>query len=203
MRNSSYPKAWARYVNQVRTAKATLPEVFFTNRKKLPRWSARFRLAKSFKAMDLGDEYAPSNTPRLYSSITRIFLVYSAFETYCGIFAQALGDEAKVKQMQDQRSQHLTIQRVRELDPEYDLPKFLMPHLNPKLKRTMQGFMDGQAVSVSFLAKCIRHIFAHGILAAHSSGLSARKFEQISQVIADFLLDCMDEDFDQRVPPSR
>jgi hypothetical protein len=62
---------------------------------------------------------------------------------------------------------------------------------------------NGHDINVSCLAKCIRHVFAHGILAANSTGLSPKRFDQISQIISDFLLNCMDQDFDQRVSQAR
>lgn len=64
----------------------------------------------------------------------------------------------------------------------------------------MREFIDGQNVNISFLARCTRHVFAHGVLTANSAGLTAKRFDQVSQLISDFLLDCMDQDFDKRVP---
>ena len=85
MSNNNYPKAWSRFVVQTRESDNVVAEKLISNFAQLARWSARFRLAKSFKALDLGDHYSGSDTPQLYSAITRIFFVYSAFETYCRI----------------------------------------------------------------------------------------------------------------------
>jgi hypothetical protein len=196
---SNYPHSWAQYCTLVRDSKGELPIEFIDHLGDLSRWSARFRLARSFRSLDLGDEYSDSETPQLYSSITRIFLVYSAFEAYCGILGLRAGQELEVKKMQDDCAQERIVQRIRDLDSGNQIAKFLMPHLNARLGSKIQDFIDGREVNVSFLAKCIRHIFAHGILAAHSSELSAKKFEEISQVISDFLLTCMDKDFDGHV----
>ena len=78
MSNNNYPKAWSRFVVQTRESDNVVAEKLISNFAQLARWSARFRLAKSFKALDLGDHYSGSDTPQLYSAITRIFLVYSA-----------------------------------------------------------------------------------------------------------------------------
>jgi hypothetical protein len=165
------------------------------------RWSARFRLAKSFKALDLGDAYSGSDTPQLYSAITRIFLVYSAFETYCHIIGMNPSRESQVKLLQDSQSQDQVIKTIRDLDPENALSKYLSQHLTGEhLRQMMCGFTAGQEVNVSCFARSIRHVFAHGILAANSTGLSPKRFNQVSQIISDFLLNCMDEDFDKRVP---
>ena len=76
--NQNYPKAWSRFITQTHEPENQLPTELADSFWKLARWSARFRLAKSFKALDLGDAYASSDTPQLYSAITRIFLVYSS-----------------------------------------------------------------------------------------------------------------------------
>jgi hypothetical protein len=66
-------------------------------------------------------------------------------------------------------------------------------------KQMMRDFINGQDVDISFLAKSSRHIFAHGDLSAHSPNLSVKCVEEVSQIISDFLLNCMDKDFDKRV----
>jgi hypothetical protein len=199
--SKNYPKAWPRFVSQIRASEAGVPEELAQNFAALARWSARFRLAKSFKGLDLGDHYAGSNTPQLYSAITRIFLVYSAFETYCRIMGWNPSQELQLQVLQDAYSQKNVIQAIRDLDPKNAFSSFLEAQLtHSNLKKMMREFQAGKDVNVSFLARCTRHIFAHGILTANSSRLSVKRFSQISQMISDFLLHCMDEDFNQRVP---
>jgi hypothetical protein len=198
--NSNSPKAWSRFIAQARKSDGVVPEELVGDFGQLARWSARFRLAKSFKALDLGDSYSGLDTPQLYSAITRIFLVYSAFETYCCIIGLDPRYEWEVKSLQDSQAQEKVIKAIRELDPENAVSKFLAQHLTGKhLKQMICDFKDGQEVNVSCLAKSIRHVFAHGILAATSTGLSPKRFNQVSQLISDFLLNCMDQDFDKRV----
>lgn len=201
MSNSNYPKAWSRFISQTRDANNVVPEELVTNFAQLARWSARFRLAKSFKALDLGDHYSGSDTPQLYSAITRIFLVYSAFETYCRIIGLNPSRESQVKALQDTQSLKTINKSIRDLDPKNGFSSFLEEHLcDSNLKKMMHEFIEGQEVNVSFLARCTRHVFAHGVLTANSPNLSAKRFDQVSQVISDFLLNCMDQDFDKRVP---
>lgn len=200
MSNSNYPKAWSRFISISRNEDNVMPKEL-SDFARLSRWSARFRLAKSFKALDLGDHYSGSDTPNLYSAITRIFLVYSAFETYCCILGLNPKYESKVKVLQDSQLQKDVIKSIRKLDPENSFSSFLCEHLSgSELKKMMSGFMSGEDVNVSFLARCTRHIFAHGVLTASSPNLSAKKFDQVSQLISDFLLTSMDQDFEARVP---
>jgi hypothetical protein len=188
--NSNYPKAWSRFTSQNRTS---------NNIAKYARWSARFRLAKSFKGLDLGDHYIGEDTPQRYSAIARIFFAYSAFEEYCS----SIGIETKeddVRVLEDEESQRSAIQIIRKLDPKNIFAGFLEEHLKHGNKLMMQRFLNGQDVNVSFLAKSTRHVFAHGALAAHSMDISSECFEKISQIIANFLLNCMDQHFDKNVP---
>lgn len=201
MSSSNYPKAWSRFTSQSRKSDSLTPQEFDGSFGQLARWSARFRLAKSFKALDLGDAYSGSETPQLYSAITRIFLVYSAFETYCRIIHLNPSSESQVKPFQDSLLQQEAIKAIRNSDPQNAVATFVIQHLSgQELKKMMSGFIKGQDINVSCLARCIRHVFAHGVLTANSTRLSPKRFEQVSQIISDFLLNCMDEDFDKRVP---
>ncbi|MCX5965487.1 MAG: hypothetical protein NT070_20870 [Cyanobacteria bacterium] len=201
MSNSNSPKAWSRFISQTRESDNEERKKLVGDFGELARWSARFRLAKSFKGLDLGDSYSGLDTPQLYSAIMRIFLVYSAFETYCRIIGLNPSDETKVKSLQDSQEQEKIIKAIRKLDRENAVFKFLVQHLTGKhLKQLICDFNDGKEVNVSCLARSIRHIFAHGILAATSTGLSPKRFDKVSKLISDFLLNCMDQDFDKRVP---
>lgn len=201
MSDNNYPKAWPRFFSKNPESDDVLPEELVNNFAQLSRWSARFRLAKSFKGLDLGDTYSGLDTPQLYSAITRIFLVYSAFETYCHIIGLKPSKELQLKSIQESQSQKDVIKKIRELDPKNTIPNFLEEHLTSKdLKQMMCHFKAGNDINVSCFARSIRHVFAHGILSANSTGLSPKRFNQMSLMISNFLLDCMDEDFNRRVP---
>lgn len=113
--NNNYPKAWSRFIAQTRKSDDVVSEELVSKFAQLSRWSARFRLAKSFKGLDLGEHYSGSDTPQLYSAITRIFLVYSAFETYCRIIDLNPSRESQVQRLQEAQSQKSIIQTIRHL----------------------------------------------------------------------------------------
>ncbi|MGB3403324.1 MAG: hypothetical protein WBA77_11595 [Microcoleaceae cyanobacterium] len=201
MSNNNYPKAWSRFFSENRESDSILPEDLVNNFAQLSRWSAWFRLAKSFKGLDLGDTYSGVDTPQLYSAITRIFLVYSAFETYCYIIGLKPNKESQIKFIQNAQSQEEIIKAIRDLDPSNNISNFLEQHSTGKdIKQMMCDFKAGDDINVSCFARSIRHVFAHGILSANSTGLSPKRFNQLSLIISNFLLDCMDEDFDRRIP---
>lgn len=184
----NYPISWKKFANMSARGDELLGKV--------SKWSARFRLAKSFKSVDLGDDYS-LDTVNLYSAITKIFLTYSAFEQYRKIYA--ITDE-EISQLQERCSQLTKVQKIRDLDPNNAFCAFLEKYLTAnRHKQKMQKIIADGNIDIVFLAMSARHVFAHGSFAAHSTGLSAKRFEEISQIISDFLLDCMDLDFTDRV----
>ena len=202
MPNTCYPRSWKEFIEKSRELghnPAVNPSP--SNFSILSQWSARFRLAKSFKGLDLGEAYKTEDTPLGYASIMRIFLVYSAFETYCKALNCQCGNEDQVKFLQDHSLRETTLLEIRRLDPDNKLFIFLASHLNKSNVQIMNDFIKGEVsgINISFLAKSIRHVFAHGVLTANVGGLSARRFEKISKLISEFLLECMDNDFESRV----
>jgi hypothetical protein len=73
-------------------------------------------------AVAIGNAYTHPDTPQLYSAIVRIFLVYSAFETYCRIIGLNPSNETQVKPLQDAQSQSEASYTVM-LDEEIDSKK--------------------------------------------------------------------------------
>ena len=203
MPNTNYPRSWKKFIKRSRDPKDN-PAVKSISSKNCPilsQWSARFRFAKSFKGLDLGESYQTKDTPLGYASIIRVFLVYSAFETYCKALNRQCGNEDQVKSLQDNSLREATLSEIRKLDPDNKLFKFLASHLNLNNTQIMNNFINGEvaSINISFLAKSIRHVFAHGVLTGNAGGLSAKRFEKISKLISEFLLECMDSDFESRV----
>jgi hypothetical protein len=202
MHDTHYPRSWKKFIDRSREL-GHHPAVNLqpSNFSILSQWSARFRFAKSFKGLDLGEAYKTEETPLSYASIMRIFLVYSAFETYCKMLNCQAGDENQVKFLQDNALSETTLSEIRKSDPENKLFIFLASHLNSNNSRIMNDFINGEVsnINISFFAKSTRHVFAHGILTGNAGGLSAKRFEKISKLISEFLLECMDNDFEERV----
>lgn len=202
MPDTHYPRSWKKFIERSRESRQNpTVNLLTSNFPILSQWSARFRFAKSFKGLDLGEAYKTEDTPLGYASIMRIFLVYSAFETYCKALDCQAGDENQVKFLQDNALRKTTLLEIRKLDSDNKLFIFLASHLNKSNTQIMNNFIKGEVsgINISFLAKSIRHVFAHGVLTGNAGGLSAKRFEKISKLISEFLLECMDSDFESRV----
>jgi hypothetical protein len=202
MPDTHYPRSWKKFMERSRELKQnTTVNLLTSNFPILSQWSARFRFAKSFKGLDLGEAYKTEDTPLGYVSIMRVFLVYSAFETYCKALNCQCGNEDQVRFLQENSLREKTLLEIQKLDSGNKLLTFLASHLNRNNSQIMNNFINGEvaSISISFLAKSIRHVFAHGVLTGNAGGLSAKRFEKISKLISEFLLECMDSDFESRV----
>ena len=202
MPDTHYPRSWKKFIERSRELKQNpTVNLLTSNFPILSQWSARFRFAKSFKGLDLGEAYKTEDTPLGYASIMRIFLVYSAFETYCKALNCQCGNEDQVRFLQENSLREKTLLEIRKLDSGNKLLTFLASHLNRNNSQIMNNFINGEvaSINISFLAKSIRHVFAHGVLTGNAGGLSAKRFEKISKLISEFLLECMDSDFESRV----
>ncbi|WP_460194429.1 hypothetical protein [Thermosynechococcus sp. FA-CM-4201] len=191
------PRAWATFIKLNRVSQGNYRNLV-GDYQHLAKWHARFRLAKSFQGLNLSNSYA-QGTAQIYSSFTRVFFTYTAFEVYCSALGLNASRESQIDSLLDTREQQKIISRIRQIDPRNKLIDYLLCYIRPGLRQQLEDFKNGQEVNVTCLAKSIRHIFAHGKIAAHSPGLSSDKINTICTLTSDFLLETMDNDFEKRV----
>lgn len=192
------PRAWATFIQANRISQGNYRNLV-GDYQHLAKWHARFRLAKSFQGLNLGNSYA-RDTAQIYSSFTRVFFTYTAFEVYCSAFGLKASHESQIDSLLDKLEQQKIISRIRQIDPKNKLIDYLLPYIQyPELQQQLEGFKNGQEINLTCIAKSIRHIFAHGKIAAHSPRLSSNKINTICTLTSDFLLETMDNDFEKRV----
>jgi hypothetical protein len=162
------------------------------------RFANRFRLATSFQGMNL--EGFTEETTTGYSSLTRVFFTWSAFEGY----AELADDQAPPYRTLFAHHPRHHIRDLaklcREQDPENLLGAFLEEHAQSAPQVIfLKKFREGNDVAVLTHAACIRHIFAHGRLTAHPNGLPAQNMSRICNALSGFITDFIQSDFDRRV----
>jgi hypothetical protein len=162
------------------------------------RFANRFRLATSFRGMDL-EGFAPE-TAEGYGALTRVFFSWSAFEGYSDL----AGDPAPpYKTLLAHHPRHHIrdlAKLCREQDPQNRLGEFLREHAQSAPQVIfLTKFQEGMDLAVLTHAACIRHIFAHGRLTAHPNGLSAENMTSICDALSNFIADFIRSDFDRRV----
>src|SRR5262249_23709441 len=94
---------------------------------------------------------------------------------------------------------HEPIKQFFELDRSGKLFDFLHSRLNPKLRNNLAACREGTCSDVACLSASVRHIFAHGHLAANSHDLNPKRVARACKLISDFLLEFMECDFSQRI----
>ena len=160
------------------------------------RFVNRFRMAKQFKGIDL--EGFEQKTVDGYSSLTRVFLIWSVFERY----TELTGDSPPYRQLLAYVSQldlNKLADEIERHDAEHKLYDFLHGQSLEHNLHYLERYREGDRRGVIFYAAAIRHIYAHGHLTAHPNGCNPDDVLTICDALADFLLELMQKDFARRL----
>jgi len=165
------------------------------------RWASRFRIAKSFEAVQLSaGAKMKDETKALLDCLFKAFLTYTAFEQFCTkVLKIKMDEDGDLQNLQDPHDQASVVAKIRALDPNYLFFKFLRENLDPKPAKRMAAFIEGSACNVSFFGKAIRHVFAHGSLSPRSGSAELASKRAITEEIHSFLIKRMDDEFHSRV----
>lgn len=158
------------------------------------RFGNRFRFAKSLTGVSL-DTYT-EETENGYTGLLQTFTSWSAFECYLRLVGikqedcQAFIDPFKPKEF---------IQRVRNIEQNGDFYRFLKPLVRRKPRDQLEKFLGNRDFNATYLASTIRHVFAHGTLAANPGGVRAQNIVLITREVNGFLFEIMETDFSARI----
>jgi hypothetical protein len=162
------------------------------------RFANRFRLATSFQGMNL--EGFTEETTIGYSSLTRVFFTWSAFEGYTELADDQAPPYRTLFAHYPRHHIRDLAKLCREQDPQNLLGAFLEEHAQSAPQVIfLKKFREGNDLAVLTHAACIRHIFAHGRLTAHPNGLPAENMTAICDALSSFIADFIRSDFDRRV----
>jgi len=162
------------------------------------RFANRFRLATSFQGMKL--EGFTDETTTGYSSLTRVFFTWSAFEGYTELADDQAPPYRTLFAHHPRHHIRDLAKLCREQDPQNLLGAFLEEHAQSAPQVIfLKKFREGNDIAVLTHAACIRHIFAHGRLTAHPNGLPAENMTAICKALSGFIADFIRSDFDRRL----
>jgi hypothetical protein len=162
------------------------------------RFVNRFRLATSFRGMDL-EGFTPETTDG-YGALTRVFFTWSAFESYADLANDPAPPYRTLLVHHPRHHIRDLANLCREQDPENKLGEFLYEHSQSAPQVIfLRKFREGNDLAVLTHAACIRHIFAHGRLTAYPNGLPAQNMISICDALCGFLIGFIRSDFDRRV----
>jgi len=160
----------------------------------LNRFAARFRVARSFRGLNLHD-YG-QDTVAGYGGLLRVFLTWSAFEQYLSILPMHQADCGTL--LKPHISDEV-IDTIRESDDDQRFFTMIAKKTNPKNRDQINRYLASRSFNFSYLASAIRHVFAHGDLTPHAEGADPWGVRRLCDEIAEVHLKAAGTDFAARV----
>jgi hypothetical protein len=159
------------------------------------RISARIKLAMAFKKLDL--EGYKQDTEEAYAALFKVFLTYSAFEQFLGIY------DVEFYNLDQQFPDHdyLNIsQEIRNKDKQGKFFDFIDEQLDSqRLKTRVSNFRTGTNFNPANVAAAVRHVFAHGKLTPNANKSNPKVTISICNILVNFLLNFMDVEFEKSI----
>lgn len=189
MQIDHYPSGW----NEFDTFVVHVGAPFFgfkSDAGDVNRFCARFRVAAAFRRLEL-DGYSAA-TQEGYSSLCRLLLVWSAFESFLSIFGL---DQKSVGPILDRHGALPVIAAVKAADPGGAFYGFIYARVNATHKAQLGNYKNDDPCNAGYLASSIRHIFSHGHLTPNAAQVDPNNVATICNALSDFLLMAMDQEF--------
>lgn len=157
---------------------------------------ARVKVARAFRGIQL-EGFAP-RTASGYDHLLRVFLAYSGFELWLSLVKCEFYNLEK--DYPHYPYQELAA-KIRKADRGERFWSFIAARTNSRLTKRMEDFRDGRTHNPAVLATGVRHVFAHGYLSANANEVGAATVRKTCQLLADFLLAFIDQEFSALVTP--
>lgn len=162
------------------------------------RLNARVRLAKDFQAITL-DGYS-EETALGYNGFLQVFLTHSALERFMEIYGKK-----HVSDLNDLLAPHNPEKAVKdffEFDKNDKFYNALYQHIDSRGKKIEEGLTKckrGECTNVAYVSAAVRHIFAHGHLAANANSVNPKSINRACMSMSEFLLRFMDAEFTRKI----
>ena len=161
----------------------------------LNRFSSRYRLAKSFRRIEL--ETYTSQTVDGYAALFHVFLTYSAFEQFMDCCGLNLNGMEPCLKSYNATACEAALRKVVNFD---QFLRAVLTHLDRETHRKQfETFLAGKPCNVLYLAAGIRHIFAHGRLTPNSGAGYTAPAQEVSKLLVILLFRVMDGEFTTRL----
>lgn len=193
MNEKNYPTSWISFDSYVGAYGCDGYE-FPCQIADVNRFGARFRLAASFREILLqgyGDE-----TAKGYGALFKVFLAWSAFETFMEVFSITQKNTASVISAYPVAASLLKIQT---LDKNNSFYKFIYERVNRSHQKELDEYFASNPCNPIYLASAIRHIFAHGPLTPNANEVSPIVVSEICEVLYELLMNIMDNEFSNHI----
>ena len=162
------------------------------------RLNARVRLAKDFQAMTL-EGYSEEATLG-YTGYLQVFLTHSALERFMEIYG--IKHVSGLSDLLTPYSPENTVNEFFKHDKGNKFYDALCKYIDNRGKKIEEGLTMckcGESTNVAYLSAAVRHIFAHGHLAANANGVNPKNANKACLSVSDFLLRFMDVEFTRKI----
>ena len=161
----------------------------------LNRLASRYRLAKSFRGINL--EAYSHETAAGYSSIFETFLAYSALDQYLDCASLKL---SALKQSLELYDRSTVDAAIRTISGHSEFLRSVYGHLDREHQRQQfDDFLSGKEMNTLFLAAGVRHIFAHGKLTPSAGAGDSTVASSVCRHLTDFTLRVLEGEFYKRL----
>ena len=184
-----YPSQWGNYDGFVKHYGYSRFD-FKVYEGDINRFGARYRVASSFKSLELND-YA-TKTRDGYSALCQVFLSWSAYECFLPMIGLNISN---TENLMNKYSSDNVIQEIRNLDVGDKFYTFIYDRVNKRHKKELDGYLKLNPCNPQYLASSIRHIFAHGPLTPNANEVDPESVVKICKILSHFLLNIIDSEF--------
>ncbi|NQZ28470.1 MAG: hypothetical protein HRT55_19390 [Colwellia sp.] len=184
-----YPRQWGNYDGFVK-AHAYSRFDFVGGEGDINRFGSRFRLASSFKSLELDGYKEP--TENGYSALCRVFLCWSVYEIFLPLMGLKPNNTATLLSKYDSNG---LATKIKELDSDNKFYQFIYERVNKKHKTELDKYFNSDPCNPQYLASAIRHIFSHGQLTPNANEVLPETVVSICNLLSEFLIKVMDDSF--------
>lgn len=182
------PTAYKDYELLLKSNPKPIPKLI---KQQLNRFPYRYRLAKSFVAIDAKEV---GKTLIGYEAGMKVFLAYTAYEELIGAAYKLGVDNVKKKYENEIANKELAIQLMKNTK----MVEFVRENIKDDsefLKVKIEDFIRGNSNDVLFLALAIRNFYAHGVFTATKGGVRNKSDKALYFKLANEVLRYCDKRF--------
>jgi len=191
---------WKKFSNQLKVGKKAIDFGFLAKDGDVTRVNARYRVAKSFKKINL--ETFSDEVILGYSGLVKAFLSYSTLEGYIKLLSnkEKISIPLEAESFIDSSQAKVISEKILKLDNKKKFYAFIQSYVDRQnIKKNIDKFYNGEEHNIVSLLAGVRHIFGHGILSSSSNKIKPKKVNEICNLLSDFILEEIANDFAKRV----
>ncbi|MEL7141679.1 MAG: hypothetical protein AAFY33_01645 [Cyanobacteria bacterium J06643_4] len=157
-------------------------------------FGSKYHLATSFEGI-LAREYKMDETVDAYSAVLKVFLAFSALESFCRSTCPELRRQYEIESWAFEKFPSVVSGPAQTLRESERIVSFLTKNVGKELKKRLNSFSAGNTDNCMHVAAAIRHAVAHGFISIRPYGTSAIASVDFCEDLSAMLIGVADEAF--------